>query len=193
MKNAILILFSLGFCLNSWAKPEDWYWGLNLGTGDSAFAGSKNTSINTLSANPSFSVVNRATELFLYFPSYRDALLGVVIGGATKTFIHTNDNSQNQTFGQSLMTISWLESLFGTDPVTGLLLKADIGYGTIFQTTGTSFLPNSGSETGLALRAGAGYGFAWGENTRVLIMATAATTYSEGRPTYYAISVGPLF
>ncbi|MEK6628520.1 MAG: hypothetical protein AABY53_07830 [Bdellovibrionota bacterium] len=192
-KHLILFLISLGFATDSFAKKEDWYWGLSVGTGTPTFTGAHASTISTLSADPAFSSSTSASEFFLYFPSYGEGVLGVAAGGISKAFKHTTDASQNQFFGQSLLTASWLHSS-GKEPGNGLLLRADVGYGSVFQTSGTSLLPTAGgTNAGLAVRAGLGYGFTLGENTRIMFLATVATVSSSGNPNYYALSVGPLF
>lgn len=182
----------LSFSNKSYAMKEDWYWGFSLGSCNASFGDPKATTISNLASDPSYSSMSTSSELFLYFPVVANGILGVSVGGGSKAFYHSSDKSQNQIFGQSSMSASWIQS-FGDEPGTGLLLRGDVGYGTIYQTTGTSFFPSPGSETGLALKAGIGYGFQLGVNTHILIMASAAQTYSNGTPNYYAISIAPLF
>lgn len=170
----------------------NWYFGFQIGGGSASFDGSKAATAASLDASSLFSPLTIASKLEFLWPVGNKTLLGVASGGAAKVYSHPTDIRQSQTFSQSMLTLEMLHT-FGDEPGSGIYLNLGAGLGLAYQTVGSSFLSFSNSETGLGLRAGAGFGLAVSDDTRLLFGLEHGMISGVGSTNYYAISVGPLF
>lgn len=189
----LLLLASVAMSMltsKAFAEKEDWYWGFSLGHGSPKFSSTLGSSLASAEGDPTYSTaIGLSSQIHFYWPSGEKGLLGVASGGGGKSFSSLSGDSSTN-FGISMLTLSYIHST-GKEPGTGVTLRAGAGYGVSYE-SGSNALSFTGSNIGLGLRGGLGYGFSLSEQTRLIIEASYGRIIGPD-DSYFAITVGPLF
>jgi hypothetical protein len=138
-----------------------------------------------------------SSHLFVYWPVNEKSILGIVSGGATRTYIPNSSSlyssSVGSSFGISMLTASYLYTFEGGEPCLGLFAKGDLGYGVSYQTKNANPFALSGSASGLGIRAGIGYGIEASDTARLIGTFEFGAIAGVSGTRYYSLTGGILF
>lgn len=151
------------------AREESWYFlPIALGYGSSIYTGNLQILVDDLKKESGVRHTALSMDMLgLYLPVFGRSTIGIIASAVSDSFTATySEISVSQyIFGPSYMTF------LGKERGSGLFFRVDAGMGWV-STRGTIMgltVLNAQSRTGYGALAGGGYGFAWNEETRLLL------------------------
>jgi len=163
-------------CTPAWAEVETWYAYWGIGTADHGYPAQLEQAFREADAQPGVDRTEMSLDVLgFYWPlASKKTILGFVVSGS---FDALDDGYTSVQLNQYLYSFSTMR-FAGDEPGKGFFVRGDLGLAKAVMTS--SYGGDVASDTGYGYLAGAGYGFAVSEKTRILLSATYSNKDIEG-------------